>query len=129
MDGGRGSGCNSVDRDCWFRSRRMAPPLSTGKAHWLRADDSQEGREAVNDCCTSSLPTAESQPSVSATLPTFVVRQAVTFPDWSVVSSPAVRDALQAMVGSDHVLHRWSGYDPTTDRVRVALLQLYIKDG
>ncbi len=83
----------------------------------------------MNDCCTPSSPQAERRSSATATLPTFVVRQAVTFPDWSVVSSPAVRDALQAMVGSDHVLHRWSGYDPVTDRVRVALLQLYIEDG
>jgi len=33
------------------------------------------------------------------------------------------------MVGSDHVFDRWSGYDPATDRVRVALLQLYAEDG
>jgi mercury(II) reductase len=83
----------------------------------------------MNDCCTPSSPRAERRSSATATLPTFVVRQAVTFPDWSVVSSPAVRDALQAMVGSDHVFDRWSGYDPITDRVRVALLQLYIEDG
>jgi mercury(II) reductase len=62
-------------------------------------------------------------------LPSFAVRPGVTFPDWSVVTSPAVRDALLAMVGSDHVLNRWGGYDPTTDRVRVALLQLYAEDG
>jgi mercuric reductase len=83
----------------------------------------------MNDCCTFSPSQAERRPSANATLPTFVVRQAVTFPDWSVVSSPAVRDALQAMVGSDHVLHRWGGYDSITDRVRVALLQLYVEDG
>jgi mercuric reductase len=46
-----------------------------------------------------------------------------------VVTSPAVRDALLAMVGSDHVLNRWSGYDPATDRVRIALLQLYVEGG
>jgi mercury(II) reductase len=57
------------------------------------------------------------------------VRPGVTFPDWSVVKSPAVKDALQAMVGSDHVFDRWSGYDPATDRVRVALLELYSEDG
>jgi mercury(II) reductase len=33
------------------------------------------------------------------------------------------------MVGSGHVLNRWSGYDPATDRVRVALLQLYAEEG
>jgi mercuric reductase len=83
----------------------------------------------MNDCCTPSLPQAARRPSASSTLPTFAVRQTVTFPDWSVVSSPAVREALQTMVSSDHVLHRWSGYDPITDRVRIALLQLYIEHG
>ncbi|MCG5029745.1 hypothetical protein L0M97_14200, partial [[Ruminococcus] torques] len=67
-----------------------------------------------------------SQPT---TLPSFPVRPGVTFPDWSVVTSPTVRDALQAMVGSGHVLNRWSGYDSATDRVRVALLQLYSENG
>ena len=57
------------------------------------------------------------------------MRPGVTFPDWSVVTSPAVKDALLAMVGSDHVLNRWSGYDPATDRVRMALLNLYAEDG
>ncbi|MCZ7658481.1 MAG: mercury(II) reductase, partial [Xanthobacteraceae bacterium] len=59
----------------------------------------------------------------------YTVRPGVTFPDWSVVKSPAVKDALQAMVGSDHVFDRWSGYDSATDRVRAALLQLYAEDG
>src|SRR6185437_1726641 len=129
MDGGRGSGRNSADRDRGFGSRRMAPPSSTRKARRLRAEGSQGAREAMNDCCTSSSSQAERRSSASATPPTFVVRQAVTFPDWSIVSSPAVRDALQAMAGSDHVLNRWSGYDPITDRVRVALLQLYAENG
>ena len=61
--------------------------------------------------------------------PSYAVRPGVTFPDWSVVTSPAVQDALLAMVGSDHMLNRWSGYDPATDRVRVALLQLFAEDG
>jgi mercury(II) reductase len=33
------------------------------------------------------------------------------------------------MLGSGHVLNRWSGYDPATDRVRIALLQLYAEGG
>jgi len=57
------------------------------------------------------------------------VRPGVTFPDCSVVTSPAVPDALKAMVGSDHVVNRWRGYDPAAGRVRVALLQLYAEDG
>jgi mercuric reductase len=46
-----------------------------------------------------------------------------------VVTSPAASYALLAMVGTDHVLDRWSGYDAATDRVRVALLQHYLEFG
>ncbi|MGR4844654.1 bifunctional organomercurial lyase/mercury(II) reductase MerBA [Rhizobium sp. LARHSG275] len=82
----------------------------------------------MNDCCATSSPDkpADSQPT---TLASFAVRPGVTFPDWSAVTSPVVKNALQAMVGSDHVLNRWSGYDPATDKVRVALLQLYADYG
>ena len=84
----------------------------------------------MNDCCvSSSSPRNGAAACTSAILPSYTVRPGVTFPDWSVVTSPAVHDALQAMVGSDHVFDRWSGYDPATDRVRVALLQLYAEDG
>lgn len=83
----------------------------------------------MNDCCASSASRDKVAASASAILPSYAVRPGVTFPDWSVVSSPAVKDALLAMVGSDHVLNRWSGYDPATDRVRVALLQLYAEHG
>ncbi|MER8559995.1 bifunctional organomercurial lyase/mercury(II) reductase MerBA [Mesorhizobium sp. M0578] len=83
----------------------------------------------MNDCCASSSSRDKLAASASATLPSYTVRPGVTFPDWSVVTSPAVQDALQAMVGSDHVFDRWSGYDPATDRARVALLQLYAENG
>lgn len=82
----------------------------------------------MTDCCGSS-PRNKVSTSLSATLPSFVVRPGVTFPDWSVVTLPTVRDALLALVGSDHVFNRWSGYDPAADRVRVALLQLYTAEG
>ncbi len=83
----------------------------------------------MNDCCASSSQRDKVAASTTATLPSYTVRPGVTFPDWSVVTSPTVQEALLAMVGSDHVLNRWSGYDPGTDRVRVALLQLYAEDG
>jgi mercuric reductase len=76
----------------------------------------------MNDCCTSSA-------SPRPTRPSFAVRPGVTFPDWSVVKSQAVQDALLAMVGSDHVFNRWGGYDLVTDRARVALLQFYAAEG
>ncbi|SJM33664.1 bifunctional organomercurial lyase/mercury(II) reductase MerBA [Mesorhizobium delmotii] len=83
----------------------------------------------MNDCCASSSSREKVAASASEPPPNFAVRPGVTFPDWSVVSSPAVKDALLAMVGSDHVLNRWSGYDPATDGVRVALLQHYVEHG
>lgn len=83
----------------------------------------------MNDCCTSSASRDKATVSTSATVPSLAVRPGVTFPDWSVVSSPVVKEALLAMVGSDHVLNRWSGYEAATDRVRVALLQLYAEHG
>jgi mercuric reductase len=76
----------------------------------------------MSDCCVSSSP----RNTASAKLPSHAVRPGVTFPDWSVVTSPAVRNALQAI---DHIFACWSGYDAGTDRVRVALLQLYVEDG
>jgi mercury(II) reductase len=83
----------------------------------------------MNDCCASSSSRIEAVILTPETLPSYAVRQGVTFPDWSVVKSPTVKNALQAMVGSGHVFDRWSGHDPATDRVRVALLQLYSEDG
>ena len=83
----------------------------------------------MNDCCASSSPANKAATSKSAALSSYAVRPGVTFPDWSVVKSADVKEALLAMVGSDHVLTRWSGYDPGTDRVRIALLQLYAEEG
>ncbi len=83
----------------------------------------------MNDCCASSSPRNIVTTSSSRTPPSYTVRPGVTFPDWSVVTSLVVRDALQAMVGSEHVFDRWSGYDADTDRIRVGLLQLYAKSG
>jgi mercury(II) reductase len=83
----------------------------------------------MNDCCASSSSEDKLATSTSATLASFAVRPGVTFPDWSAVTSPVVKDALLAMVGSDHVFNRWSGYDPAADRVRIALLQFYAEHG
>lgn len=83
----------------------------------------------MNDCCASSPPQGKLAASASATPPSYTVRPDVTFPDWSVVTSPTVQEALLAMVGSDHVFERWSGYDPAADRVRAALFQLYAEEG
>lgn len=81
----------------------------------------------MNDCCASQSSASKAATSEPVRLPRHAVRPGVTFPDWSVVTSPAVEEALLAMVGS--VFNRWSGYDSATDRVRVALLQLYFGEG
>ena len=83
----------------------------------------------MNDCCASSSSRDKVTDFASLTLPNYEVRPGVTFPDWSVVTSPAVKRCPAAMVGSDHVLKRWSGYDAAADAVRVALLQLYAEHG
>jgi mercuric reductase len=90
----------------------------------------------MNDCCASSSPRAKAATSISATLPSYAVRPGVTFPDWSVVTSPLVKDALLAMndvlrtmAGPNQPADRWSDRDRLVDRVRVALLKLYAEAG
>ncbi|ESW73232.1 bifunctional organomercurial lyase/mercury(II) reductase MerBA [Mesorhizobium sp. C277A] len=80
----------------------------------------------MSDCCAPKSP---SDIGSAAALPSFAIRPGVTFPDWSVVASSVVRGALTAMIGSDHVLDRWSGYSAAVDRVRAALLQFYADNG
>jgi len=88
----------------------------------------------MNDCCASS--SLQMTASGSATLPSYTVRPDVTFPDWSVVTSPLVKDALLAMndvlrimAGPNQPADRWSDRDRLVDRVRVALLKLYAEAG
>lgn len=59
------------------------------------------------------------------TLPSFIMRPGVSCPDWSVVQSPVVKDALLTIFEPDHILSRWSGYTPSEDRVRTTVLRLY----
>lgn len=63
------------------------------------------------------------------TLPRLTMRPGVYCPDWSVVQSPVVKDALLAMFEPEHILSRWSGYAPTEDRVRTTVLRLYAEHG
>jgi mercuric reductase len=98
----------------------MLRPLSPSLEH-------RETR-AMSDCCAPP-PKVSKRDGGWATLPSFLLRPGVMFPDWSAVTSPVVKDALLAMVKSDHVLRRWSGYTPAIDRVRTAVLRLYAEDG
>src|SRR5216684_8561858 len=88
----------------------------------------------MNDCCASS--SLQVTACASATLPSYTVRPDVMFPDWSVVTSPLVSDALLAMndvlrimAGPNQPADHWSDHDRLVDRVRVALLELYAEAG
>jgi mercuric reductase len=76
-----------------------------------------------------SLSSEEPLATTAATLPIFVMRPGVTCPDWSVVTSPVVKDALLTMFEPEHILSRWSGYSSAEDHVRTALLTLYAEQG
>lgn len=83
----------------------------------------------MNDCCASSSASARQSVTELPALTSHVVRPGVTLPDWSIVTSPIVRQALLAMVESNHVLNRWSGYAPAADWVRTSILRLYGEAG
>jgi mercuric reductase len=68
-------------------------------------------------------------PNTMPTLPTFTMRPGVSCPDWSVVQSHVVKDALLTMFEPEHILSRWSGYAPSEDRVRTTVLRLYAEHG
>lgn len=63
------------------------------------------------------------------TLPRFALRPGVDCPDWSVVHSPVVREALLTMFEPEHILCRWSGYAASEDHVRSTVLRLYAEEG
>jgi hypothetical protein len=65
----------------------------------------------------------------ATTLPSYAVRPEVTIPDWSVVTSPVVKDALLAMFESEHIGSRWGGYAQAENRLRRALVELYAEHG
>ena len=57
------------------------------------------------------------------------LRPGVTFPDWSVVASETVREALDAVLEAFGVEERWSGIEEAEDRVRRAILENYGETG
>ena len=57
------------------------------------------------------------------------VRPGVTTPDWSVVTSGTVREALQAIFETCNWEERWAGLDDAEDRTRRAILEAYPRTG
>lgn len=51
------------------------------------------------------------------------------FPDWSCVTSPVARAALEAAFEIERVERRWAGLDGDGERVRRAVLEAYIEFG
>lgn len=82
----------------------------------------------MSDCCAPRGLTGQNGASEPA-MPGFPLRPDVTAPEWSVVTSPHAREALQTLLQSEHLLHRWNGYADGADRVRSAVLQLYAENG
>lgn len=83
----------------------------------------------MDEHSTAAAPGHSADGTAVKDLPEFTVRPGVNFPDWTLVRSPEARTALLAMLGPGNLLSRWGGCDPTADRVRVALLELYAQDG
>jgi len=76
--------------------------------------------------------TATSAPEVAATDARRVsisVRPGVTIPDWSVVTSETVREAIAAIFETCDWEDRWAGLDDAEDRTRRAILANYPKTG
>ena len=57
------------------------------------------------------------------------IRPGVTFPDWSAVSSPRVRDTLNAIFEAFGIARCWDSYGADEDRVRRSILEAYGRDG
>ncbi len=57
------------------------------------------------------------------------IRPGVTTPDWSVVTSGTVRDALGAIFETCDWAERWAGLDEGQDRTRRAILETYPRIG
>lgn len=77
----------------------------------------------MKDCCAAGLPSSNAVASSARALPTFDLRPGVAFPDWSVVTSPAARDALTAILSAFDLAQRWGGYGDEEDRVRQAVIE------
>jgi hypothetical protein len=57
------------------------------------------------------------------------IRPGVTTPDWSVVTSGTVRQALQEIFETCDWEQRWAGLDEAEDRTRRAILEAYPRSG
>ncbi len=74
---------------------------------------------------TSKTPTADA-PTGRVEI---AIRPGVTTPDWSVVASETVRDALGAIFETCDWEERWAGLDDAEDRTRRAILEAYPQTG
>jgi len=59
----------------------------------------------------------------------FAARPGVTTPDWSVVTSTIVGEALEDMFATCHWDRRWTGFDEDEDRTRQAVLTTWAEKG
>ena len=75
------------------------------------------------DGCTSDAEVLSAKAFPANELLSFDLRPGVTFPDWSVITSPTARDALVAILSAFDLTRRWSGYSEEDDCVREAVIE------
>lgn len=56
-------------------------------------------------------------------LPSYELRPGLIFPDWSIVTSPAAKDALSAILSAFDLAQQWGGYGEEEDRARRAVIE------
>jgi hypothetical protein len=61
--------------------------------------------------------------------PSYAVRRGISFPDWTAVTSPTMREALLAIFEALDVEKTFQAYSPAEDRMRIAVLHLYAEQG
>lgn len=77
----------------------------------------------MTDGCTPDVTALSVKTFSTHEVPSFDLRPGVTFPDWSVVTSPAAGDALTAILSAFDLARRWGDYGEEEDRVRQAVIE------
>lgn len=81
------------------------------------------GAAEMTDGCTPGVSASSATTLPARDVPSFDLRPGVTYPDWSVVTSPTAGDALTAILSAFDLTRRWGSYSEDEDRVRQAVIE------
>lgn len=81
------------------------------------------GAAEMADGCTLDFAASGATTLPARDVPIFGLRPGVTFPDWSVVTSPAAGETLTAILSAFDLARRWGNYSEEEDRVRQAVIE------